>query len=111
MITPKRLVHGIALANDYNDALYTVPTSVLSATVKQLIVCNTSAVGQTFSYQVRLVTEVSAVSVTEFDSVSLATKETKIFGLTDVLPTGASIFAKASNGAVVSLTISGMEVT
>lgn len=111
MITPKRLIAGIALPSSYGVALYTVASPVLTATVKQVLVCNTDTIARTFTYQVRPSGGSDSVAVTLFNAVTLQPNETKIFGLTDVMPTGYEIYAKASAASVVSLTVSGMENT
>lgn len=108
MLTPKRFVAGSALTDAY-VALYTTPATITSATAKQLVVCNTDTNVQSFSLQVRSATGSDTVACTMFRDVSLQPKETKIFGVTDVLPVGYSIYAKASTTDVISITVSGME--
>ena len=108
MLTPKRFIAGAALTDTYT-ALYTVPSTVTSATTKQIVVCNTDTNVQSFSLQVRAAAGSDTVACTMFKDVSLQPKETKIFGLTDVLPGGYSIYAKAATTSVISITASGME--
>ena len=108
MLTPKRFIIGSALTGSYT-ALYTVPAAVTSATTKQIVVCNTDTNVQSFSLQVRAPAGSDTVACTLFRDVSLQPKETKIFGMTDVLPSGYSIYAKASTTDVISVTASGME--
>lgn len=110
MITPKRLVPGSTLTSTL-VTYYTVATSVSNATAKQLIVCNTDTVSRTFTYNVIPQGGSASVANTLFNSVTIQPNETKIFGLTDVMPTGTFIQAKASADNVVSMTVSGMENT
>ena len=113
MITPKRLIAGTALTTAWAYP-YQVPSTVLSATAKQLIVCNTDTVVRTFFYAVTLTTSAPTVAQTMFNSVSLQANESKVFGLTDVIPSGSYIQCKAGEaggGNIVSITVSGMENT
>lgn len=111
MITPKRLIKGISLDTTYGESLYTVVDSVKSATIKQLIVCNTDTVVRSFSYQVRPSGATSGIAYTLFNEVPIQPNETLIFSLTDVIETSYEIHAVASEANVVSLTVSGMENT
>jgi len=113
MITPRRLIVGSALTTSW-AYLYQVPLTVLSATAKQLVVCNTDTVARTFYYAVTATTSAPTVAQTMFNSVSLQANESKVFGLTDVMPSGYYIQVKAGEaggGNLVSLTVSGMENT
>ena len=113
MITPKRLIVGYALTASWAYP-YTVPATVLSATAKQLIVCNTDTVVRTFYYAVTATTSTPSVAQTMFNAVTLQVNESKVFGLTDVMPSGYYIQCKAGEaggGSLVSLTVSGMEST
>jgi len=113
MITPKRLIVGSALTTSWAYP-YQVPATVLTSTVKQLVVCNTDTVVRTFYYAVTTTTGAPSVAQTLFNAVSLQANESKVFGLTDVVPSGYYIQAKvgeAGGGDLVSLTVSGMEST
>ena len=113
MITPRRLITGSALTTSWAYP-YLVPATVLSATVKQLIVCNTDTVVRTFFYAVTTTTGAPSVAQTMFNAVSLQANESKVFGLTDVMAPGSYIQVKAGEaggGNLVSLTVSGMEST
>lgn len=113
MITPKRLIAGFALTTSWAYP-YQAPVTVLSSTVKQLIVCNTDAVTRTFYYAVTATTGAPTVAQTMFNAVTLQVNESKVFGLTDVMPSGYYIQCKAGEaggGDLVSLTVSGMEST
>lgn len=113
MITPRRLIAGSALTVSWAYP-YQVPTTVLSATAKQLIVCNTDTVVRTFYYAVTPTTGAPTVAQTMFNAVSLQANESKVFGLTDVMPSGYYIQVKAGEaggGDIVSMTVSGMENT
>ena len=110
MITPRRLIPGITLTASL-VTLYTVPSTSTSATTKQLIVCNTDVVARSFTYHVVPGAGTAGVPTTMFSGVVLQAGESKVFGLTDVMPVGYFIQAKADVTAVVSLTVSGMENT
>jgi hypothetical protein len=113
MITPRRLIVGSALTTSW-AYLYQVPATVLSATVKQLVVCNTDTVVRTFYYAVTTTTGAPSVAQTMLNAVSLQANESKIFGLTDVVPASSYIQVKAGEaggGNLVSITVSGMEST
>ena len=110
MITPKRLVAGAALTNTL-VTYYTTTAPVSSATTKQLLLCNTDTVARTFTMNVIPPAGAASVSNTLFSAVTIQPGETKVFGLTDVMPVGYFLQAKADAGAVVSMTISGMENT
>ena len=107
MITPTRLINGVALTASL-ATYYTVPSTVLSATAKQLVVCNTDSVSHTFTYEVIPSGGTAGVAATMFSSVTLQPHQTSIFGLTDVMAVGTFIQASADTAAVVSLTLSGM---
>ena len=113
MITPKRLIVGSALTTSWAYP-YQVPATVLTSTVKQLVVCNTDTVVRTFYYAVTTTTGAPSVAQTLFNAVSLQANESKVFGLTDVVPSGSYIQVKAGEaggGDLVSITVSGMEST
>ncbi len=114
-ITPKRIIPGSALTTSY-ATYYTVPASVLTTTMKQLLLCNQDTVPRTVFLAIIPSGESTtpAASNIVLNSVSLQANETKIFGLTDVMPTGMFIRAKAGEaggGNLVSITASGMENT
>lgn len=112
-ITPKRFVAGSALTTSW-ATYYTVPTSVITATTKQIILCNTDTVSRTAFVAVVPTGGSQSAANTIFNGVSLQAGETKIFGLTDVMPTSYFIQAKAGEaggGDLVSMTVSGMENT
>lgn len=113
-ITPKRLIAGSQLSTSW-ALYYTVPSSVISATAKQIVVCNTDTVPRTFYYAV---TATSSAPGTDHDgtimfhAVTMQANETKVIGLTDVMPTAYCIYAKAGEaggGSYVTFTVSGME--
>jgi hypothetical protein len=113
MITPRRLIAGYALTTSWAYP-YQVPAAVLSSTAKQLIVCNTDTVIRTFYYAVTATTGAPSVAQTLFNAVTLQVNESKVFGLTDVMPAGYYIQCKAGEaggGNLVSLSVSGMEST
>lgn len=110
MISPKRLVPGTLLTASLTT-LYTVPSSVLSATAKQMLICNTDTSARTVTVNVVPANGTASPANTIFDAISLQPKETKIFGLTDVLAVGGFIQAKADVTDKVAITVSGMENT
>lgn len=115
-VTPKRLIAGAALTTSWSNALYNVPTTALSATAKQLIVCNQDTVPRTFFYAVtpNSTNPVANSPYVLFYSVTLQANETKVFGLTDVMAQGYYIQAKtgeADTTRTVNITVSGMENT
>lgn len=112
-ITPKRLVAGTQLTSSWT-LLYYASSSVLSATTKQLVVCNTDTVARTFHYAVTPLNSAPAPydGTIMFNGVTLQPNETKLFGLTDVIPTGSYIQGKTGetgSGNYVTITVSGME--
>lgn len=110
MITPKRLIDGTLLTDSYVK-LYTVTAPVLTATAKMLAVCNTHTAAVTFHYQVRPSGGADTIASTLFNAVTIQPNVTKLFGLTDIMPTNHEIHAKASVTGVMSITVSGMENT
>lgn len=106
-ITPKRLISGVALTTSYVN-LYAV-SGVTSAVIKSLLVCNDTSSSQTVSVQIRPQNGIDLVDYNILSSSVLQPYETKVFGLTEVMPNGYSIWAKASNASAVSITASGME--
>lgn len=110
IITPKRLIDGSILTDAW-ATYYTVPSNVISATAKQMVVCNTDSSTRTFSYAVVKIGDTQGAKNTMFNAVTLQANESKVFGLTDVMHTGYFIQAKADTASKVSLTVSGMENT
>jgi len=110
-ITPQRLIAGVELTNAW-AIYYTVPSTMLSATAKQLVVCNTDTVARTFYYAVVVPPDTAPVAKnTMFSSVTLQSNESKIFGLTDIMAVGTTIQAKAgqlNTTTGMSITVSGM---
>lgn len=108
--TEKRLVLGSALTNTSAD-YYTTP-DVTTTIVKEIVICNTDVSARTFTMYITPTTAtVPAVANTIFNLVTIQPNETKIFGLTEVLPPGYTIKALASANAVVSFAASGIERT
>lgn len=116
-ITPSRLIAGTAITTTWTE-LYNVPSTVLSATVKQLIVCNTDSIPRTLYYVVsNSIGELGPIENDPgsiFYKMTLQANETKIFGMTDVMGIGCSIYAKSGeegNGNYITISASGMELT
>jgi hypothetical protein len=112
MNTAKRLVPGSALTASITT-YYTVPYST-SAIIKEIILCNTDSVTRTVD--VHIVPSGGSASVANqildgSANASLQAGETKMFNLSNVLPTGYLIQAVASSAGVVSMNVSGLEVT
>lgn len=110
------MITGAALTTTWRNDLYNVAASTISATVKQMVVCNMDAVPRTFYYAVTSTSSAPAAydPTIMFNAVTLQSHETKIFGMTDVVPSGWYLQAKvgeAGGGNYVSLTVSGMENT
>lgn len=105
-----RLIPGSVLTNAV-ASYYTTPTSTI-AILKQLTLCNTDVASRTVTlYIVPNVGDAPATKDTVLSAVTMQPNETKIFGLTDVLPTGYTIKALASISGVVAINASGVERT
>lgn len=112
MHTVKRLVPGSALPA-LIATYYTVPAAT-TAIVKEIILCNTDIVVRTVDVHFIPPGGTAAVANLILDgsaNASLQAGETKMFNLSSVLPTGYFIQAVASSAAVVSMNVSGIEVT
>lgn len=109
MVTAKRLIAGSALTGAL-VTYYTVPAAITTI-VKELILCNTDVIVNTVVLHIIPSAGSALVANQIFKNISLQAGETKIFGLSQVLSAGAFVQASASVAAVVSLTISGVEIT
>jgi hypothetical protein len=112
MNTVKRLVAGSALTGAL--ATYYTVAAATSAIVKEIILCNTDVVARTVDVHFIPPAGTAAVANQILDgsaNANLQAGETKMFNLSSVLPTGYFIQAVASSAAVVSMNISGIEVT
>jgi hypothetical protein len=93
-----------ALTTTLTTVLYTV--AVTATIMKEVVLCNTDTVDR----QVTLYAGTGTGIAQRFlSAVNVPAGQTSIFTFSSVLPTGATIAAGASVGAVVSCTISGME--
>lgn len=111
MVTPTRLIAGNLLSAAW-ATVYTVPTSAQSATAKQLVLCNTDTQARTFYYAVIPSGGSNGAQYIMFNGATIQSNETRVFGLTDVMPQGTYIQVKAGEaggGNLVSITLSGME--
>lgn len=108
--TEKSFVTGSALTNAA-ATYYTVPSTVIKAIIKEIVLCNTSTNPETVTFYIIPTAGSAAVANTELNAVTLQPNETKIFGRTRVMNVGDFIQAKASTGAVVSINVSGVERT
>jgi hypothetical protein len=112
MHTVKRLVPGSALTAAL-VTYYTVPAAT-STIVKEIILCNTDVVARTVDIHFIPSAGTAAVANQILDgsnNANLQAGETKMFNLSSVLPTGYFIQAVASSATVVSMNVSGIEVT
>ena len=112
MNTAKRLVPGSALTAVL-ATYYTVPSST-SAILKEIILCNTDSSSRTVDVHVIPPAGTAGIANQILDgslNANLQAGETKMFNLSSVLPTGYFIQAVASVAAVVSMNVSGIEVT
>lgn len=108
--TEKRVIGGSALTAASVD-YYTVPAST-TAIVKELIFCNTDTVSRTFTVYVTPTSGTTpAAQYAVFNAVTIQPNETKIFGLTSVLPAGYTVKALASSAGVVAFNGSAIERT
>jgi len=109
MITAKRLVPGSALTVAL-VTYYTVPASTTTI-IKEIFFCNTAAIPITVDAYIVPLAGTAAVANQIFDTFILQAGETKIFSLSSVMPSGSFIQALASMAAVVSMNVSGVEIT
>jgi len=105
-VTVKQLVAPTALTNTLNTTLYTVPAST-TAIVKEILLCNTD----TASRDVTVYLNGNGVANTILDAVPVLPGETKFITLSTVLVATNTLRAGASTGSVVSISVSGVEVT
>jgi hypothetical protein len=109
MITPKRLVPGSALTGSL-ATYYTVGTAT-TALVKQITFCNTHTAAITCDMHIIPPAGTGGVANQIFQDLALQAGETKMFSVSEVLPTGYFIQALASTTDKVAFTVSGVEVT
>lgn len=108
-VTPKRLVPGSALTNAL-ATYYTVPAST-TVIAKELVLCNTDVVTHTVDLHI-VPNGGTAVAANQIlQNIALTNGETKIYSLSSVMEIGATIQASADAGAVVSIAVSGVEIT
>jgi len=108
--TEKRLIEGILLTGSA-VTLYTCTAPSVKTIVKEISLCNTTAIAYTFTLYIVASGDTVADKNAVFDSVTMQPNETKIFGLTTVLEVGDFISAFASTTSVISLAASGVERT
>ena len=108
--TEKKLVEG-TLLTAAAVTLYTCTAPAAKTIVKELTLCNTTAIAYTFTLYVVQSGQVAADRYAVFKSVTMQPNETKIFGLTNVLEVGDFISALASTTGVLSISVSGVERT
>jgi len=109
MITAKRLIPGSALTGSL-VTYYTVPPGTMTI-IKEIIFCNTDTVARTISANIIPLSGSAAIANQIFDTYTLKASETKIFSLSSVMPSGSFLQALASSAAVVSMNVSGYEIT
>jgi hypothetical protein len=94
------------LSTTLTTVLYTVPAST-STIVKEIVLCNTDSVSRTVTLRAGNGT---TVAQTILAAKSLVAGETFILSLSTVLSAANIISGGASVGAMVSCTISGVEI-
>jgi len=109
MITAKRLVGGSALTGAL-ATYYTVPAATVTI-IKEFVLCNTDSAARTIDAHVIPSAGSAVVANQIFQDLTLQAGETKIFSLSQVLPAGSFLQASASVAAVVSMNVSGVEIT
>ena len=108
--TEKRVIVGSTLTASSAD-YYTVPSSTTSI-LKELVVCNTDTSARTFTVYITPTSGTAgAAANTIFNQVTIQPNETKIFGLTTVMPANYTLKALASVTSVVSISASAIERT
>ena len=105
--TIKQLVPPTALSATTTTSLYGPVSALTKAIIKEILLCNTDTVARTVTMQIGTGT---AVANRILSAVSLAPGDTKFITLSTVLNAGDSITGGASSAAVVSCTVSGVEV-
>ena len=109
MITAKRLVAGSALTAVL-ATYYTVPAATTTI-IKEIWFCNTDTSARTVDAHIVPSAGAAAVANQIFDGLVLQAGETKIYSLSSVLPSGTFLQVLASVAAVVSINVSGVEIT
>jgi hypothetical protein len=102
----KKLVKG-TLLTDSAVTLYTVTTPVISATIKEILFCNTHTTPVTVSFHVVATGDSADESNAEFYEFTLRAKETRLIGRNCVMEDGDTIQALASVTSKVSINVSG----
>jgi len=110
--TPKDMTPGSALTA-VAATYYTAPSGAtdLKAIVKEIILCNTDTVARTATIYVVPSGGSAAAANTIVNSLTVLPNETRIFGLSKVMSPGGFIQALASSAGVISMAVSGIEVT
>ena len=106
-LTTKQLSQT-ALTGTTTTTLYTTPAATKTI-VKEILLCNTDSVPRTVTIQMGA-SPATGVLSRILSVVSLQAGETKVFAGSTVLETTHLITGGASSAAVVSCTISGVEV-
>jgi len=95
-----------ALTATLTTLLYTVPAST-STIVKEILLCNTDTVSRTVTITAG---DGTVVKNTILDALPISAGETKFITLSTLLNAAETISGGASSAAVVSCTISGVEI-
>lgn len=106
-VTVKQLSQT-ALTATLTTTLYTAPAST-KCIIKEILLCNTDAVARTVTIRAGASPATGVIS-TLLSALSVGAGETKFVTLSTVLEATHLITGGASTGAVVSCTISGVEV-
>lgn len=110
--TPKAFAAGSALTGAA-ATYYTAPSAAINvcSIIKELQLCNTDNSARTVTVYAVPAAGSPAVANTLMTTLSLQPYETQIYSMSKVLAPGATIQALASSAGVVSMSVSGIEVT
>lgn len=107
--TEKRLAGPTALTANTETTIYTCPTAQTTTTlVKQMVVTNTGASATVFSISLVPTGGTAGTTNRLFNSVSIASNETIILDVSQVMTSGDFLSARATL-AGVNITVSGVE--
>lgn len=105
----KKLIPGTTLTASL-VTLYTVPDNTRTR-ANELLICNTDTAARTFTINFIASGDTAAVNNTVFDAAPIGAGETLTLGLDQVLEAGDFVQALADSAAVVSIRLSGVEVS
>jgi hypothetical protein len=105
----KNLIPGTTLTASL-VTLYTVPSNTKTR-ANELLICNTDTSARTFTVNFVAAGGSAAVNNTVFITAPVGAKETLTLGLDQVLEAGDFVQASADAADVVSIRLSGVEVS